>query len=136
MFDRPFGVEIITPDRTVLKLQAFSVSAPGVKGGFQILYNHAPILSVLGPGKVKVMGTDGKEHVYATGGGFLEMRDNHTVLLLDSAETPEDIDVARARAAKERAENRIKTRQAGIDTARAEAALRRALNRLRIAGVS
>ena len=135
MFDRPFAVEIITPDRTVLKTQAVSVSAPGVLGGFQILYNHAPLLSALGPGKVKVKDAAGTEYVYATGGGFLEMRDNHALVMLESAERPEEIDVARARAARERAEARLRARKADIDVARAEAALSRALNRLRIAGV-
>lgn len=136
MFDRPFAVEIITPDRTVLKIQAVSVSAPGVLGGFQVLYNHAPLLSALGPGKVKVKDAPGTEYVYATGGGFLEMRDNHALVMLESAERPEEIDVARARAARERAEARLRARKADIDVARAEAALSRALNRLRIAGVS
>ncbi|HSQ75526.1 MAG TPA: F0F1 ATP synthase subunit epsilon [Bacteroidota bacterium] len=136
MFDRPFAVEIITPDRTVLKIQAVSVSAPGVMGGFQVLYNHAPLLSALGPGKVEVKDAAGTEYVYATGGGFLEMRDNHALVMLESAERPEQIDVARARAARERAEALLRSRQADIDVARAEAALSRALNRLRIAGAS
>jgi F-type H+-transporting ATPase subunit epsilon len=136
MFDRPFAVEIITPERSVLKVQAVSVSAPGVQGNFQVLYNHAPLLSALGPGKVKVKGTDGKEYLYATGGGFLEVRDNQTIIMLESAERPEDIDVDRARGARERAEERLRLHKANVDVARAEAALARAINRLRIAGVS
>ncbi len=134
MFDRPFAVEIITPDRTMLSVQAVSVSAPGVLGGFQILYNHAPFLSALGPGKVQVKDAEGKEYLYATGGGFLEVRNNHASLMLESAELSEEIDVARARAARDRAQERLRSRQADIDVARAEAALHRSLNRLRIAG--
>jgi F-type H+-transporting ATPase subunit epsilon len=136
MFDRPFAVEIITPENTVLKVQAVSISAPGVLGGFQVLYGHAPLLSTLGPGKVSVKEENGAAHVYATGGGFLEVRDNHVIAMLDSAERVEDIDVARARAARDRAAERLHTRDAQMDATRAEAALARAMNRLRIAGVS
>lgn len=136
MFDRPFAVEIITPERSVLNVQAVSVSAPGVLGRFQILYNHAPLLSALGPGKVQVKGADGKEYLYATGGGFLEVRDNLAMIMLESAEQPEEIDVARARAARERAEARLRENKADVDRARAEAALARAINRLHIAGAS
>ncbi len=134
MFDRPFAVEIITPELTVLKVQAVSISAPGVQGGFQVLYGHAPLLSTLGPGKVQVQEQGGPLHVYATGGGFLEVRDNHVIAMLDSAERVEDIDVARARAARDRAAERLRKRDAHLDMVRAEAALQRALNRLRCAG--
>lgn len=136
MFDRPFTVEIITPDRTVLKTQAVSISAPGVQGGFQVLYGHAPLLSALEPGRVQVQEAGGTVHVYATGGGFLEVRDNHVIAMLDSAESPGDIDVARARAARDRAQQRLRARAADINAVRAEAALQRALNRLRVAGAS
>jgi F-type H+-transporting ATPase subunit epsilon len=136
MFDRPFAVEIITPEHTVLKVQAVSISAPGVQGGFQVLYGHAPLLSTLGAGKVQVKEENGTAHVYATGGGFLEVRDNHVIAMLDSAERVEDIDVARARAARDRAAERLRTRDMHLDATRAEAALARAINRLRIAGVS
>jgi F-type H+-transporting ATPase subunit epsilon len=136
MFDRPFDVEIITPEQTVLKVQAVSISAPGVQGGFQVLYGHAPLLAALGPGKVQVQEAGGTTHVYATGGGFLEVRDNHVIAMLDSAERAEDIDVARARASRDRAAERLHRREAQLDTVRAEAALHRALNRLRVAGVS
>jgi F-type H+-transporting ATPase subunit epsilon len=136
MFDRPFAVEIITPEHTVLKVQAVSISAPGVQGGFQVLYGHAPLLSALEPGKVRVQEQGGTSHIYATGGGFLEVRDNHVIAMLDSAEKVEEIDVARARAARDRAVERLHTHAAHIDAVRAEAALHRALNRLRVAGAS
>ncbi|MBK7257987.1 MAG: F0F1 ATP synthase subunit epsilon [Ignavibacteriae bacterium] len=136
MFDRPFAVEIITPEQTVLKIQAVSISAPGVQGGFQVLYGHAPLLAALGPGKVQVQEAGGATHIYATGGGFLEVRENHVIAMLDSAERAEDIDVARARAARDRAAERLHKREAQVDAARAEAALHRAMNRLRVAGVS
>jgi F-type H+-transporting ATPase subunit epsilon len=132
MFDKPFALEVITPERTVLSTQAVSVSAPGIEGGFQVLFEHAPLLSALETGRVVVRGTDGTEQVLATSGGFLEVRDNKVLLLLESAERPQDIDVKRAEAARDRAKERLAHRRADVDAVRAEAALHRALNRLRM----
>ncbi len=136
MFDKPFDIEIITPERTVVHMKAVSISAPGVFGGFQILWNHAPLLSALEPGKVVVRDEKGGEMVFATGGGFLEVRDNRVLAMLDSAERPEEIDVERAREARNRAAGRLRTYDAHMDASRADAALHRAMNRLRVAGVS
>ena len=136
MFDRPFALEILTPEKTVLATQVFSVSAPGVQGGFQVLVDHAPLLSTLEEGRVIVRAQDGTVMTYATSGGFLEVRDNHVRVLLDTAERTDEIDVERAKAARERAERRLRERAAEIDVPRAEAALRRALNRLRTASAS
>ncbi|MEW6510322.1 MAG: F0F1 ATP synthase subunit epsilon [Bacteroidota bacterium] len=136
MYDKPFALEIISPTRVVFQGQAASVSAPGAMGGFQVLHSHAPLLSALRIGPVKVKDMEGRDTVYATGGGFLEVRQNSVVVLVESAERPEEIDVARAQAARERAERRLKSHDPAVDAARAEAALARALNRLRLAGAS
>jgi F-type H+-transporting ATPase subunit epsilon len=133
MFDRPFALEILTPEKTVLATQAVSVSAPGVLGGFQVLVDHAPLISTLEYGRVIVRSVDGTLLTYATSGGFLEVRDNHVKILLDTAERMDEIDVERAKAARERAERRLRERAADVDSSRAEAALQRALNRLRTA---
>ena len=69
----------------------------------------------------------------AISGGFLEVRPDHVIVLADQAERAEEIDVTRAAEARKRAEERLKTKEAGIDTLRAEAALRRALVRLSVA---
>jgi F-type H+-transporting ATPase subunit epsilon len=103
-------------------------------GGFQVLFNHAPLLSSLDVGPLKVKNTQGVDTVYATGGGYLEVRENNVVVLVESAEKPEEIDVERARAARVRAEERLKAHDASFDSVRAELALARALNRLRLAG--
>jgi len=95
--------------------------------------NHAPLLSSLDIGPLKVKDTAGVDTLYATGGGFLEVNGNRVVVLVESAERPEDIDVARARAARERAEARLKSHDPLFDVRRAELALARALNRLRLA---
>jgi len=131
MFDKPFALEVITPERTVLSAQVVSVGAPGIEGGFQVLFAHAPMLSALETGRVTVRLADGTEQIFATSGGFLEVRDNKVLLLLETAERQQDIDVQRAEAARDRAKERLAHRTADLDVVRAEGALQRALNRLR-----
>ena len=134
MYEHAFKLEIIAPDRIVFQDDATSLSAPGVEGGFQILYNHAPFLSALEIGQIKVKDRQGVDALYATSGGFVEVRDNHVVVLVETAERAEDIDIARAKAARQRAEDRLKSRQEEMSFERARLALHRALNRLRLAG--
>lgn len=134
MFDKPFAVEIVAPDRVVYKEEVTAVSVPGTVGGFQVLHSHAPLLSSIEIGTIKVRERDGREVVFATGGGFAEMRNNVMVVLVESAERSDAIDVPRAKAARTRAEERLRERRPDIDLVRAEAALRRSLNRLRLAG--
>lgn len=133
MYEKPFTLEIVAPDRVVFAGNATSFSAPGVEGGFQVLASHAPLLSSLEIGEIKVKGLDGRDTRYAASGGFVEVRDNHVVVLVESAERSNEIDVARARASKERAEERLGAPGKDIDTNRARASLFRALNRLRVA---
>jgi F-type H+-transporting ATPase subunit epsilon len=134
MFDKPFDLEIVTPERIMFKARATSVSAPGVEGNFQVLFRHAPLLTTLDVGKIKLLTAEGKELLFATSGGFVEVRHNLVVVLVETAERAEEIDVERAKASRERAERRLKERDEKTDAARAEASLRRAMNRLRVAG--
>jgi F-type H+-transporting ATPase subunit epsilon len=134
MYERSFQLEIVAPNRLVFEGEASSVSAPGTLGGFQVLFNHAPLLSSLEVGPLKFKNPAGVDTVYATGGGFLEVRDNRVTVLVESAELPEEIDIERARSARERAEGRLRSREQSLDMVRAELALARALNRLRLAG--
>jgi F-type H+-transporting ATPase subunit epsilon len=134
MYERSFSLEIVAPDRVIFQGEATSVTAPGTLGGFQVLFNHAPLLSSLDVGPLKVKNTQGVDTVYATGGGYLEVRENKVVVLVESAEKPEEIDVERARAARARAEERLKAHDGSFDSVRAELALARSLNRLRLAG--
>jgi F-type H+-transporting ATPase subunit epsilon len=136
MFDKPFKLEIITPSRAAFTGEAMGVSAPGVEGGFQVLRNHAALLSSLEPGRLKILQADGSEVYYATSGGVLEVFDNTVLVLAETAERADEIDVDRARAARERAEGRLRARDPEVDVERAELALRRALNRLRVAGAT
>ncbi len=132
MYEKAFQLEIITPTRVVFSEEATSLTAPGVEGGFQILYNHAPFLSALDIGEIKVKDKTGSDTFYATSGGFVEVNDNHVVVLADTAEKSSEIDVERAKAAKVRAEERLGRTQELVDLVRAETALLRATNRLRL----
>jgi len=125
-------IDIVTAERIVYSAEADAVIAPGVEGQLGILPHHAPLMTILQAGEL-VVRKGGQEEIMAISGGFLEVRPDHVIVLADQAERAEEIDAARAEAAKKRAEERLKTRQAGLDETRAEAALRRAMVRLTVA---
>lgn len=125
-------IEIITPNKIQFKGEVQSVTIPGTDGSFQVLKSHAPLMSTFEIGEVKVVLPDGKETYYATGGGTVEVLDNQVLVLADSLEEINDIDIERARSAKERAENRLAHKTDTTDVERAENALMRSINRLRL----
>jgi F-type H+-transporting ATPase subunit epsilon len=131
-----FHVELVTPQRTVFSGEVTAVTVPGVEGPFQVLVNHAPIVSALEVGDIRILDTSNHEMHFATAGGFAEMRKNSMTIIADSAEPVDDIDMPRAERARDRAEQRIREgradRHAGIDMMRAEAALARAINRIKV----
>jgi F-type H+-transporting ATPase subunit epsilon len=119
-------LQILTPEKTAFDGEAESVLAPGESGVFEVLKDHAPILAALAPGDVRVV-SEKKELHFHVGQGFLEFNHNRGVILADSAERPGEINLARARAAQERARKRLA--QSGVNFARAQKALMRALSR-------
>jgi len=126
-------LEIITPDRVVMSDDVRFVVAPGADGELGVLPEHAPLVTGLNIGIVRVQ-KEGKETKVAVTGGFMEVRDNRVIILADAAEREDEIDVERAKAAQKRAEERLAARSPDIDIARAELALKRALNRLKVTG--
>ena len=136
MADKTFHLEIVTPKRIVFKGEVTSFSAPGVDGGFQVLHSHAPLLASVKIGKVKISAVGGNEVHYAISGGFVEVRENKVILLAETAERADEIDVDRVIAARVRALKRLAEKYPKIDIERAKLALYRALNRLKIAGVN
>ncbi|MFD2615505.1 F0F1 ATP synthase subunit epsilon [Paenibacillus gansuensis] len=125
-------LEIVTPERKVYAQEVDMVVVNGVEGQLGILPNHIPLVTPLkiAPVKVKKGNT---EEVIAVSGGFVEIRKDKVVILAESAELPANIDIERARAAKERAEQRLNAKRDDVDHRRAEMALQRAMNRLDIA---
>ncbi|MNE86330.1 ATP synthase epsilon chain [compost metagenome] len=98
-----------------------------------ILPNHIPLVTPLRIAPVRVK-RDGKEDVIAVNGGFIEVRKDKIVILAESAELPTDINIDRAEAAKQRAQQRLAAKVDQLDFRRAELALQRAMNRLHVTG--
>ena len=128
-----FELTVLTPARAVLEEPVESIVAPGSEGYLGVLAHHAPLLTALVPGKLTVKSARESVRIYALSGGFLEVSDNHAVILADALEDPAAIDLARAQRAAERARSRLKETPGKWDVDRAEAALRRALNRIKVA---
>lgn len=129
---KELNVEIITPSKSAFSGKVKSISLPGTLGNFQVLFNHAPLLSTFEIGKIKIVDLDDKETEYATSGGTVEVLSNKILVLADSFESKEEIDIQRAERSLQRAKERIANKnKEKIDEARAEASLRRAMNRIK-----
>ncbi len=126
------NLEIISPSKTVFQGTINSVTVPGVVGNFQILLNHAPIVSILEIGLIKVVTSEGTNKFFAVSGRTVEAKNNNVLILADSVEDVQEIDLERAKKSKERAEKRLSEKSADIDFVRAKASLNRALNRIRL----
>jgi len=124
-------LDIVTAERLVFSEEVEVVVVPGVEGQLGILPHHAPLMTMLEPGELRVR-KGGEELTLAISGGFLEVRPDRVIVLADTAERAEEIDMARAEEAKRRAQEQLSRRAPGIDTARAEAELRRSLARLKV----
>lgn len=125
-------LKLITHDRIVFDEDVNEIYTRGVDGEFGILENHVPIMTALEVGVTKAVQGD-KIKLFTTMGGIFQFKDNDAIILTDNAESGSDIDVARAKAAKERAEARLADKSTEIDAKRAEAALARAKARLKVA---
>jgi F-type H+-transporting ATPase subunit epsilon len=127
--------EIVSQDRTVFQDEVDIVILPGVAGEMGILPHHAPVLTILKYGVIKIR-KGGKEELFAVAGGMAEVQPTIVTILADAAENIEDIDITRAKAAKKRAEDalaRIKPDEDQDTYLKMEAALRRSNLRLDVA---
>ena len=129
-----FHFDIVTPEKTVYSGEIVHFQAPGVGGSFGVLARHQPMLSALGMGRVGFREADGTERVLALGGGFANVSGDGATILAEAAEFGDEIDVERARAARDRAQDRLNNRTPDVNVERAHAALSRALWRLRVSG--
>ncbi len=120
-------LEIISMERVLLRDDVDMVVAPAWDGEVGILPNHAPMITMLQPGEVRIR-KGGEEQYIFVSGGFLEVRDNRVVILSDIAERAEEIDIEEARRRAEEARKEMPK-----DLAKAEAALRRELMRMKVA---
>ncbi len=123
-------LDIVTPAGLLMSDQVDSVNIPASKGSMGVLKNHAPLMTTLDLGAIRYH-KDGEEHFMAVSAGFAEVKDNVVIILADAAERAEDIDVARAEAAINRAKERMAAKDPETDMVRAELALKKAINRMK-----
>jgi F-type H+-transporting ATPase subunit epsilon len=125
-------LEIVTPERLVEKDTISEIQIPGKNGYLGILPGHAPLITELGVGEITYK-ADGMDYHVAVAWGFAEVLPDKVTVLAETAERAEDIDVERARKAKERAEERLRSASGDVDYQRALVALDRANARLDVA---
>ena len=127
-------LEVVTPEKVMVSREVDIVVGPGSIGEFGVLEGHVPFLSGIVPGELRYSSANQTEYFVVTT-GFAEVSDNRVSVLVDAAEKASEIDVERARKARERAEKRLAKDRGSedIDFDRAEAALKRAIVRIRVA---
>ena len=128
-----YQLVLLTPEKTVLDREVVSIIAPGTEGFLGVLAHHAPLITGLAPGPLTVSYAAGRKETFSLSGGFLEVSQNRATVLADAVERPGEIDIERAKAARDRARERLRRGRPDLDVDRAEAALTRALSRLRVA---
>jgi F-type H+-transporting ATPase subunit epsilon len=128
-----FQLEIVTPEKKVVNTAAADVQIPGKNGYLGILPGHAPLITELAVGEIKFH-AGGEEQQLAVAWGFAEVLPDKVTVLAESAERPSEIDVERARKAKERAEQRLTSGDPNVDVERSLNALHKAETRLEVAG--
>ncbi|RJQ32757.1 MAG: F0F1 ATP synthase subunit epsilon [Peptococcaceae bacterium] len=131
MSEKTQRLEIVTPEKKVFSEEVQFLVAPGAAGELGILPEHAPLVTALHIGVLRVQQAE-KQLKVAVSGGFMEVRNSKVTVLAGAAERAGEIDVTRAEAAKQRAEARL-AGGGDIDVLRAEMALKRALARLKAA---
>lgn len=125
-------LEVVTPEKSVVSESAQIVMAPGSLGEFGVLSGHTPFLTTLKTGALKYKDENGNERFVFISSGFAEALPDRVTVLAESAERRSNIDLARAKAAAERAEKRLSSKDPDTDFVRAKAALLRAISRLQL----
>jgi F-type H+-transporting ATPase subunit epsilon len=129
----PLLLEIVTPEREVFSDQVDAVVCPGIDGELGILPHHAPLLTTLGFGELRIR-RGGEEEFFAIAGGFLQVRPDKVVVMAETADMASEIDVEKAQEARRDAERALSEGfEEPADLARARASLQRALVRIRVA---
>jgi F-type H+-transporting ATPase subunit epsilon len=129
----PIQLEIVTPERLVYEDEVDSVNVPGIEGELGILPHHAPLVSILGFGELRIR-KGGAEESFAIVGGFVQVRPDKVVVMAETADLAAEIDLERAQEARREAERALETGfSEGADLSAARAALQTALMRIRVA---
>jgi len=126
-------LEIVTPERLAFSDTVDSVVVPGIEGELGILPHHAPLLSTLGVGELRIR-RGGSEESFAIVGGFVQVRPDKVVVMAETADLSSEIDLERAQEARREAERALEGGfREGVDLSAARAALQHALLRIRVA---
>lgn len=125
-------LEVVTPEKKVLSEHAEIVVAPGEEGEFGVLPNHIPFLTKIKVGELRFR-VGGSARYISVMGGYAEVLPDRVTILATAAEEATEIDVIRAKAARERAERRLSEAKDRLEFVRAQAALQRAIARLKVA---
>jgi F-type H+-transporting ATPase subunit epsilon len=128
-----FQLEIVTPEKKVVDTAAEEVQIPGKDGYLGVLPGHAPLITELAVGEITYRENETEQRL-AVAWGFAEVLPGKVTILAETAERPSEIDVERAREAKERAEQRLASGDTTVDVGRALDSLQRAESRLDVAG--
>ena len=124
-------VDIVSAEAAIFSGLATLVFAPGVMGELGIMPRHAPLLTKIKPGEVRIRTEDGNEEYFYVSGGMLEVQPHGVTILADTAARAKDLDEAAAQAAKQRAEQVLKDKKGDIDLAEAEAQLAEAIAQIK-----
>ena len=127
MGNKTIHVNIVSAERELFSEDVNSVCAPALLGEVGILPGHAPFVSILGPGEVRVCWDGGREQSFYVSSGLLEVQPELVTVLSDSASRAEDLDEAAVAKAKEAAERAFQNRDAGLDYAKVQAQLAEAV---------
>jgi F-type H+-transporting ATPase subunit epsilon len=129
----PLQLEIVTPERLAYSDEVDAVVLPGSEGELGVLPHHAPLVSTLGVGELRIR-KGGQEESFAIVGGFLQVRPDKVVVMAETADMASEIDLEKANEARREAERAIETGfHEGADLAAARASLQQALLRIRVA---
>ncbi|MDE5619811.1 MAG: ATP synthase F1 subunit epsilon [Ruminococcus sp.] len=128
---KSFHLEIIASDRIFYQGECEHLVITAIDGLIGIMHGHEPLVTSLPTGELKYM-VDGKWHHAAISEGFIEVMPESSIILADSCELPEEIDIKRAEEAKERAEEKLRQKQSIMEYYHTQAALNRAMNRLKL----
>jgi len=131
MSEKYIHFEIVTPERVVLKEEILQITVPTKAGEITVLPNHIPLVSSLAAGAIHIKKKDGTDEVISVSGGFLEVLKDKVVILADTAERAEEIDLARAEEAHKRAEELKRQARSGerVNFAEINASIERELAR-------
>jgi len=130
----PLLLEIVTPERLAYSDTVDAVNLPGIEGELGVLPHHAPLVSMLGVGELRIR-KGGVEESFAIVGGFLQVRPDKVVVMAETADMASEIDLEKAQQARREAEQALEggARADAVDLAAARAALQHALLRIRVA---